>query len=378
MPNKENSIRIKYPPWSAKPSETEIVRFLVKHEVTGDDVTAVYPDIRAKCFYVRFASSEKAREFTDKTAVDSVFEYSNKVTTNVVVCDANEDVKYIRIFEVAPEITDDEIRDSLKDYGTIKHIVWEKSRPLPGFEIYNGVRGVQLLMQQEVPDLIDIGGEKKRVYYQGMTERCFRCNQAGHKRFECPKAPQTRLKNDGKGAKFDQHSDFPMINQSPAKITPKNATSTDGKILGENVMSVQEIIAKGLKYQSNVQLVQQQQLLHPASQTTPPTLPALPSNSSVTPVPNDTMIVDEQTHSNGTGAPVVQNTTEVETVVNGDKVSTHNSRSREKKNDAIVDLAKQQREKARDRSKLNKRDGSNVADHTRNRSRSNSRSGEAS
>lgn len=70
MPKKDNSIRIKYPVGSARPTESEIVRFLVKHGVTGDDVTAVYPDVRSRCFFVKFTDSVKAEQLQQVTTVN--------------------------------------------------------------------------------------------------------------------------------------------------------------------------------------------------------------------------------------------------------------------------------------------------------------------
>lgn len=224
MPSKTNSVRLKFPVGLARPTEAEIVGFLVKNEVDGRSVTALYPDIQMKCYYVKFVETTAAEALIAKTGYEAVFEYSNKVKTSVQISDANEDLRYVRIFEVAPKTADDHVRAAFAKYGEIKQITWEMSKPVPGFEFYNGVRGVHIAMTSEIPDLVDVAGQAKRVTYLGMTERCFRCKKIGHKRFQCPlNVPR---KGDGGsrgqvGPTFDMDNDFPAFPKHVVKVTKK-------------------------------------------------------------------------------------------------------------------------------------------------------------
>lgn len=337
MPPKDNSVKIKYPSGSARPSETEIVRFLVKHGVTGDDVTAVYPDVRSMCYFVKFIEGEKAKQFIEVTQNESIFEYANKVTTNVMVCDANADWKYIRIFELAPEVADEDVMNAFAAYGEVKNITWEKVKPHPGFEVYNGVRGVQLNMVNDVPDLIEIAGEKKRVVYQGMVLRCYRCKATGHKSFECPLGPNARLRSGRNLVTIETNSDteFPRL---PG-------------VNRENSFERAEDEQTPVSVQTNQRLTDPPTLLHSST---------------------------EQTSESTTNGKVERNKS---------SSPPHRGRSREKKNtanskestsstgtnddnDLIKNLSTHQREKLRDRSRLNRsssKHGSSV------RSRSNSR-----
>lgn len=365
MPKKDNSVRIKYPPGCARPSETEIVRFLVKHGVTGDDVTALYPDIRTKCFFVKFIDNVKAEEFMARTESESEFEYTNKVKTKVVVCDANEELKYIRIFEVAPEVTDEEVVNKLNDYGDVKQIVWEKVKPHPGFELYNGVRGVHIYMRSEVPDQIEIAGEKKRVTYQGMTERCFRCNQVGHKRFQCPKSAQARLTRNGNGSGYApdlSSDDFPILpgNSSDGRshsLPPQ--TTDDGDDALKNLMTVEQL------REAAEECAQQQQNEQQNSNV-----------DNTTGVQIETAAIASTSHEQNV---FVQPSGAVKSSTHGrsrKKKITANSKGDNDKNlDLVKALSNEQRAKLRDRSRLGKgANNGNNGDADRVRSRSSSSS----
>lgn len=244
MPTRDNTVRIKYPPESAKPTETEIVRFLVKHNIIGDNVTAVYPDVRAKCYFVKFVSDDYAKNFVESATKDGVFEYSNKVTTNVSVYDANEDIRVVRIFELAPEIHDDDVKAALQAYGDIKNITWEQTKTESNFSFYNGVRAIQMNVTAEVPDRITLSGEKKRVSYPGMVEKCYRCNQAGHKRFQCPNNAQFRLQNPA-NTLTNNEVNFPPL---PGKVIKRQPLAPGLS----SVYSVEELAGMSQQQQANV------------------------------------------------------------------------------------------------------------------------------
>lgn len=190
---KENTLKIKFPFGFPRPNEVELANFLIKHGVKGDKVVACYPEVLINCIFVKFISVEDIEAFLKETGHTVTFEYGNKVKVGVQVSSANEDLRYVRCFEVAPEVEDMDIREAFKDFGEVKQIVWERSKPVPGFDVYNGIRGVHILLKEEIPDFVMIAGEKKRIWYHGMVERCFRCKATGHKRSECPLNAQRRL-----------------------------------------------------------------------------------------------------------------------------------------------------------------------------------------
>lgn len=358
MPLKDNTVRIKYPQESAKPTENEIVKFLVKHGIVGDDVSAVYPDVRAKCYFVKFVSNGLAERFIDSAASDNVFEYSNKVTTNVQVYDANEDVKIIRIFEIAPEISDDDIHTAFQEFGTIKQITWEKKTVESGFFFYNGVRVIQINMTKEIPDRILIAGEKKRVNYPGMTEKCFRCNQVGHKRFQCPLSAQSRLNNATGDTTLNLEDNFPPlpITTHVQSTLPKGLSDSESD---PNLLSVQQIVENNAQYQQslnkdNQQSIDTQHAVVPAH--TPSPQPPANTNGKERGRPKDKKFTANSATTSKSA---------------GDNGATHDGDTDMKLLDKPIDVEEQRRQqlaKLRDRSKLSNRSKSK----TKMRSRSNS------
>lgn len=374
-PEKVNSIKLKFPVGFPRPTEAEIAGFLVKQGIEGPNVTAVYPDNQQKCIYVKFSNEDLCKEFLRKTTHDVGFEYSNKVKVHVQVSDANVNIRYVRCFEVEPEINDDEVRKAFEGFGEVKQIVWEKSRPLPGFEVYNGIRGVHLIMSSEVPDLVEIDGKRKRVAYLGMTERCFRCSLVGHKRFQCPKSIQSRLNNNVNSTTNTANlssENFPALqaanvnNNGRTQPLPPYSTDSDDYTL-DNLMTVDQVILKSKDYVEQQQ--QQTPLQFPnvgdkdgnttgvQSSSTPTASTAQTKNVFVQPTGMDT----KPTHGRSR-----------------EKKDTVNSKNGNDKNmDAVKALAEAQRAKLRDRSRLGKEanNGNNgTGDGVRSRSNSSSSS----
>lgn len=73
----------------------------------------------------------------------------------------------------------------------------------------------------------------KRVAYLGMTEKCYRCKQAGHRRFECTLSLQnrTKLQNIQPEIQINLNSDFPMLDVTNQNI--ESVTLAGGENFGK-------------------------------------------------------------------------------------------------------------------------------------------------
>lgn len=188
-----NTIRFQYPRGSAIPKEAEFAALLKKEQVDAEHVLAIYSEVARRSILVKLTSKDLVDEFLQKVGFSVMFQYSNKVSVELKVSEADEEVTMVRCFELQPEIDDSELTTVFEEYGSVKKITWEKTSPTHGYEVYNGVRRVFIKRDMEIPNLLEIGGRQRRVVYDGQTEMCFRCKKEGHKRFECPDSVNNRL-----------------------------------------------------------------------------------------------------------------------------------------------------------------------------------------
>lgn len=134
-------------------------------------------------------------------------------------------------------------------------------KPHTGFEVYNGIRTVHLFMKKDVPDLVQILGEKKRVSYEGMTQSCFRCHQTGHKRFDCPNGPQARLERPTAQSTgyISNHNEFPrlplpanLLNNSNDQSNSSPRSLVSDTLSDSNRLTMEQIIERTKQYAQQV------------------------------------------------------------------------------------------------------------------------------
>lgn len=112
----------------------------------------------------------------------------------MMVTDGNEEIKYVRLFYLPPEVPDKEIAEFLNKYGVLKKIVHEKRSVASGFKCFSGVRGIYMDVNKEIPPQVYICNYRCRVYYSGMQEKCFVCRATDHLKPDCPRRAGTEPK----------------------------------------------------------------------------------------------------------------------------------------------------------------------------------------
>jgi Zinc knuckle len=112
---------------------------------------------------------------------------TKKFNATVQLPEAKGNLKYVRTFNLFPEVEDIHIENTLREYGKIKKHVRENFSAAMEVDTITGVRGVCMEMERPVPTFLSIGNLRTKFVYQGMAEGCFNCNSTGHLRKECPK-----------------------------------------------------------------------------------------------------------------------------------------------------------------------------------------------
>lgn len=238
---KVNTVRFQYPFGAARPKEDEFAALLKSKDVEAAHVVAIYPEATRRSILVKFESKELAEGFMNKVGYSVEFEYSNKVSVELKVSDADVEVTMLRVFELQPEIEDDEIVQVFKAYGDVKKVLQEKTSLSSGYSVYNGVRRVFIERNKDIPNLVQVDGRLRRVFYEGQKEICFRCSKEGHKRFECTESANNRLrrtaivpgsaKNNGEAAKLGKNYDgnFPPLPNDVITVHSDDETGDKNK-----------------------------------------------------------------------------------------------------------------------------------------------------
>lgn len=120
--------------------------------------------------------------------------------TEVTVSDADNSFKYVRVFNLPPEIDDKEIYQALSQYGTVRQQVRERYHQDTGFPVFSTVRGLYMEISKEIPPQIRIRHFQARIYYDGLVNKCFICRSPDHVKQNCPRraAPVTKTPAQGR------------------------------------------------------------------------------------------------------------------------------------------------------------------------------------
>jgi hypothetical protein len=93
-------------------------------------------------------------------------------------------IKRIRVANLLPEISHDELRAALTPYGkTVNIHKWSKNYR---YSVDNGVRPAIILMTKHVPSHPTEAGYRVPLSYEGQPATCYGCGAIGHLYHDCP------------------------------------------------------------------------------------------------------------------------------------------------------------------------------------------------
>lgn len=131
--------------------------------------------------------------------------------TKVQVDQACRIFRYVRIFNLPPEIEDRDIQYVLGQYGTIRQHVRERFPSELNVNIFTGVRGVHMEISREIPAHLYVGHFRARIFYDGLKNKCFYCKNEGHEKSNCPKLAAATTNGGGaSGSAAKQQGSLPL------------------------------------------------------------------------------------------------------------------------------------------------------------------------
>lgn len=195
-----NTAQFRFPIGSPRPSWVEIANFLKQLDTDLMTVETVYKTAKDRSLFIKFVSKETMAESLQKNGNAKQFVYTNGHSVEVRMSIAGTNAQYVRVFDLPPELSDDNLSLVLKEYGKIDRVVREKFPANLGLDhVYNGIRGVYMDVAKAIPPTIDIGDKKGRIFYEGLKDTCFLCHGIGHRRDVCPqRQPRNKLEKKKK------------------------------------------------------------------------------------------------------------------------------------------------------------------------------------
>lgn len=182
-----NTVQFRFPAGSPRPSWVEIAAFLKTLDTDLLHIETTYKTAEDRSLFIKFTSEEAMVESLKKNMQPRQFVYGSGKKIEVRMTIAGANMRYVRVFDLPPELDDAKLSKVLGDYGKIEYTVREKFPANLGLDhMYTGVRGVYMDVKTSIPSTIVVAGRKGNIFYEGLRDTCFHCQGMGHRRESCP------------------------------------------------------------------------------------------------------------------------------------------------------------------------------------------------
>lgn len=174
-----------FPADAAQPAVADMVRFVKSYNGDKTSMEAAYKISDDKSVFIRFRSAEAMHFVLANNGELLPFCYTNgkKVMVRMLVAG---NTRYVRIFNLPPEVPDADLVSVMEKYGKVKRTVRERFPAEFQLEMFTGVRGLYMDIETEIPDILYFRNWKGTIYYNGINQKCFTCKSNTHLKRLCP------------------------------------------------------------------------------------------------------------------------------------------------------------------------------------------------
>lgn len=195
---RKNTVKIAFGSSAKAPKHLDVLRFVARQlDIPADSVHSVYKDENDHAYYIKFLDENVFNCFATGLEEQYGFEYEDGSRISVRIEIASSLFRYVRIFNLPPEVDDKDISAVLSQFGTIRQHVREKYPVNYGYSVFSGIRGAHMEISKEIPANLYIGHFKARIFYEGLKNRCFYCKSEEHQKVNCPKLASVKAAQDG-------------------------------------------------------------------------------------------------------------------------------------------------------------------------------------
>lgn len=197
-----NTLKVTFKRGSKEPTDAEMFQFCREQRFKPEDIYSVHKDKELGAIMIKLKNESLMRAAIQAIQPVLSFNYSDGTTTEVTISEADNSFKYVRVFNLPPEIDDKEIHQALSPYGTIRQQVRERYHQDTGFPVFSTVRGLYMEINKEIPPQVRIRHFQARIYYDGLVNKCFICRSPDHVKQNCPRRAAPVTKTPGQGRMY--------------------------------------------------------------------------------------------------------------------------------------------------------------------------------
>ena len=137
-----------------------------------------------------------------------------------------EKVTVLYIRDLPYEVASDDVIDFLSTHGEV--LTAERSVNADFPTLCNGNRIVKMVLNEDIPHFLSIGGYQCRVWYRGQPIQCIVCRESGHRAQDCPLSGRCRYCHQpGHMARECSQAWVQVPTTVPAGVEPEESSVED-------------------------------------------------------------------------------------------------------------------------------------------------------
>lgn len=233
-----NTLQFRFPAGSPRPSYEEIANFVKQLGTDPMLMDSAYKTAHDRSLFVKFTTREAMMDAMERNTEILVFSFSSGETVQVQMYMAGTNMKYVRVFDLPPELSDDHLSQVFGSFGKVERIIREKFPADLGLgHMYTGVRGVYIDVKNDIPPSVNIGNRKGRIFYSALKDTCFFCRATGHRKDSCPQRKIQKEQKGGHQETLEPASYAAIVSGLESAEKPSEAVEDDiVEILEEEVL----------------------------------------------------------------------------------------------------------------------------------------------
>ena len=177
---------------------------------------------------IQFLRSGKVRiSFREEAARDRLLSEGMRLDDQAIpVTRHAEKVTVLYIRDLPYEVASDDVIDFLSTHGEV--LTAERSVNADFPTLCNGNRIVKMVLNEDIPHFLSIGGYQCRVWYRGQPIQCIVCRESGHRAQDCPLSGRCRYCHQpGHMARECSRAWVQVPTTVPADVDPEESSVED-------------------------------------------------------------------------------------------------------------------------------------------------------
>lgn len=167
----------------SKPRNSDMEQFLKKADLDLSKIIGFYGSSEESSFFVKFCKGNNMADSIQKMR-------STPMRVDGLLCKFKlilmEHFDTTIVLKNLPfEVSDEDMVKYIEKYGTVKNIMWQKTKLKSGHEIYNGIRTIQMQLSKIIPPYIYVMGVRVNATFKYQRDMCYSCMSIQHHRNAC-------------------------------------------------------------------------------------------------------------------------------------------------------------------------------------------------